>query len=224
MKKLLLMIIGLSLLMSGCTHKNKTDVTKRSSLIDLYRNAMEDYNNHRYNQAINKFKIIIFQYPGSNKMEEAQFYIGESYFNMKKYTDAINEYSFLVNSFVGSKYVKDAKFKIAVCYYYLSPPPTLDQTDTHRAEDMFNEYLELYPDSPEADSARAMIQKCRLKYLKKTLNTARFYYKLGKYESAKIYIEKARSMKDHDLVIDEINALLKKINKKLKKQKSKFGE
>lgn len=232
MKKLILILVGSTLLLSGCIHKNKTDVTKPHSLNSLYQKAMNDYKNHKYNRASEEFKIIVFQYPGSKKMEEAQFYIGESYFNMKKYSDAINEYSFLVNSFVGSKYVKDAKLKIALCYYYLSPPPTLDQTDTHRAEDMFNEYLELYPDSPEADSAKAMVKECHLKYLEKVLNTARLYYKMGKYKSAEIYLQKAQNMKDHNLVADGINSLLKKVDEKLGKnkfenknpKKSKFGE
>ncbi len=216
MKKLLMILMGTTLLMTGCIHKNKSDVTKEKSLSELYQQAMTYYKDKKYSKAINEFKIIMFQFPGSKRMEEAQFYIGESYFKMKRYSEAINEYSFLVNSFVGSKYVQDAKYKIALCYYYLSPPPSLDQSDTKKAEEMFNEYLELYPDSPQADSAKSMIKECHLKYLKKVLNTAKLYYKMGEYRSSLIYLQRAQNMKDHNLVEKEIEDLLSKVNKKLK--------
>ncbi len=203
MRKLSLSILIIALLLTGCMHRKSMNNNKLSA-DELYNKAMADFQNDRYNSAITNFKNVIFQHPGSDKMESAQYYIGESYFNMKKYADAINEYSFLINSFMGSSYYEDAKYKTALCYYHLSTKSTLDQTDTKKAEELLKEFIEQYPDSKYRKEAEEMIKHCHIKYIKKILDTGNLYFKIGKYDAAIMYYEKTLTMEDSDYMAEPI--------------------
>jgi outer membrane protein assembly factor BamD len=213
MRKLSLITLIIVLLLTGCTHKKPIN---NLSADEFYEKAMIDFQNDRYNKAITNFKNVIFQYPGSDKMESAQYYIGESYFSMKKYADAINEYSFLINSFMGSSYYEDAKYKTALCYYHLSIKSILDQTDTKKAEELLKEFIEQYPGSKYREEAEEMIKCCHIKYIKKTLDSGKLYYKIGKYNAAIMYYEKALAMEDSDYMIEPIYEHFVLVYKKIK--------
>lgn len=143
----------------------------------------------KYLKAQEEFKRLIFEYPGSDYVDDAQYYLAESYFLNKEYDLAILEYKFLIDNYRGSPYVDRSYFKVGLCYYKLSKPYYLDQTNTEKALDEIDLFLTKYPQSAYRDSALTVKEECLEKLAKKDLEAGKLYMRLGKYEAARIYFE-----------------------------------
>lgn len=142
-----------------------------------------------YLKAQEEFKRLIFEHPGSDYVDDAQYNLGESYFLDKEYDLAILEYKFLIDNYKGSPYIDASQFKLGFCYYKLSNPSYLDQTNTKKALDEIELFLTKYPQSEHTDDALNIKKKCLEKLAKKDLEAGKLYMKLKKYTSARVYFE-----------------------------------
>lgn len=87
--------------------------------------------------------------------------------------------------------VEEASFRAALCSYYLSPGPSLDQTETRSAIDELQLFMDRYPSSALRDSSQAMVDNLRSKLELKAFENARLYHKTGNYKSATIAMKHA---------------------------------
>ncbi len=160
-----------------------------SSARDQFQLAMNFYQKGRYEKAIESFRNVIYRFPMSSYAAEAQYYIAMSYMKDRDYTSAIEEFRFLIENYPSSKHLEEAVYRIAEAYYLKSLPPDRDQSDTRNAMLLANEFLNKYPSSQFADSAKVIIRKCRNKLARKMLIAVDTFIKLEKYNSALIYLE-----------------------------------
>ena len=114
----------------------------------------------KYVRAQEEFKRLIFENPGSGYVDDAQYYLAESYFLNKEYDFALLEYGYLIDNYRSSEYVDDAHFKVGLSYYRRSKPSHLDQTDTKKALDEIELFLTKYPGSEFAEDALDTKRKC----------------------------------------------------------------
>ena len=75
-----------------------------------------------------------------------------------------------------------------------SPRPSLDQSDTYKAIDAMQLYINKYPTSEFVDDANNIIETLRSKLEKKSYDNAKLYFKLGNYQAASITLK--NSIKD----------------------------
>jgi len=193
------------LILLGCAHEKVTIILDAK---DEFRIAKENFDKKRYGKAAEGFKRLIFNHPGSEYVEEAQYWLAKSYFLGHDYTEAEQEYEFLLKSFPESRFADDAYFELALIYYKESPPYYLDQSLTKKALNYFESFLAKYPESVWVEKAKEYRAKCIDKLVRKEIATAKLYMKLGHKKSAIIHLEDILKEYPANSYLDEINRLL----------------
>ncbi len=139
-------------------------------------------------EAIADFKAYVEQFPGTEKTDDALFYLGESYFRMKDYALASGQYDRLIRDFPTSPLHPDALLQLARCDDFQSRPAPLDQAETTRAISRYKEFLELYPEHPRAAEARKRLDAMTDRLAEKRWRNGRLYYRLKQYTAAEYYL------------------------------------
>ena len=182
---LLLALVLLAIL--GSCGRNKLKATLTAD--ERMRIAEKMYENGDYLDAKTEFKIITLNFPGSTVSDRAQFYLGECHYKLKEYILSSAEYRKLTRIFPNSEFVDDAQYKIALSNFKLSPKYSLDQTNTQKAIEEFQRFLEDYPNSDLVPEANKYMLKCREKLARKNYENAESYRKRAFFTAAIKYYD-----------------------------------
>jgi outer membrane protein assembly factor BamD len=173
---------------AGCAESGQTLDYKPSA--DRFREGMAALEDEDYEAARQLFEVIVLQDPASEYADDAQFYLGESYFLNEDYKLAALHYNRLRTSFPSSPFYKKALFRAAESYDLSSLPYDRDQTDTRYAIDQYDGFISLYPSDTLVASARQRKVALRSKLAQKDFAIAEQYVKLDDYKAALIYYER----------------------------------
>lgn len=121
-------------------HKGKMD--KES----FYSAAYEAFKEGKYEKARTDFQNFLKQYPASEYSDNAQFWIGESYYFEKKYEKAILEYEKVVKNFPQGNKVPYALLKQGLSFLSLGDKPS--------ARLILQQVIKDYPNTNQARIAR----------------------------------------------------------------------
>lgn len=146
------------------------------------------YDRGEWIQAQLDLKAYVEQYPGTDRTDDALYYLGMSYFRSKDYALASSQFDRLARDFPQSPFQPDAMFYLARCDDLESRPAPLDQTETQRAIDRYKQFLDLYPDHAQAAEARARTQALRDRLAEKRYRNGRLYAKLNQRSAAALYL------------------------------------
>ena len=141
----------------------------------------------RYRQAEDQFTFIIFNFPGSSQASDAQYYLAETYFRSKDYLQAQDEFDFYLKSFPNGRFQEEATYKLAVSYLRSAPSHVRDQSRALKAQEIINQFLETYPDSPLRPDAEKLLGDVAERLALREFDAARIYYISGEYKSALVY-------------------------------------
>ena len=178
-----ILILILFMLLASCAGtKNNDELT----LKDIFNQGMDNLENSKYLQAQSDFKNVLIRGTGTDLGDDAQYFLGESYYRNKEYLLAIAEYEKLTRKMGYSPFVEDARFKICEAYRIESPKYYHDQEYTLKALERYQEFLDDYPNSILLDDVLASINILRDKLAKKAFETGILYMKMEEYESAKL--------------------------------------
>jgi outer membrane assembly lipoprotein YfiO len=154
----------------------------------LFARAKEHFEQRKYLDAMEGFKEVIYNHPGTRLAAEATFYLGECYFRTKDYQAAIDEYSRLLDDYPTSPFADDAQYMIAYGYFKQSPHYALDQKETgDKAKEATVRFFERFPESPLAPDVRQLQSKIDDKLARKEYEAGRIYFKMKNPKSARIY-------------------------------------
>jgi outer membrane protein assembly factor BamD len=151
--------------------------------------ATADLEAKRYRQAEDQFTFIIFNFPGSRQASDAQYYLAETYFRNKDYLRAQDEFDFYLKSFPNGRFQEEATYKLAVSYLRSAPSHVRDQVRALKAQEIINQFLEAYPDSPLRPEAEQLLGDIAERLALREFDAARIYYTSGEYKSALIYYQ-----------------------------------
>jgi outer membrane protein assembly factor BamD len=151
--------------------------------------ASKQYENEDYSRAVQGFKRVVFRFPGSKWAEESQYKLARCHFLEKDYSTAQVEYDFFIGSYPRSRFTDNAAFESAIAGFEDSPAYYLDPLLTKRTLQEFRAFVRKYPDSDLTGEAEQYIQKCMDKLTQKEIESAKLYMKVGKFESAVLYLE-----------------------------------
>jgi outer membrane protein assembly factor BamD len=174
-------IILVAILEFGCHSSN---VVENLSAEDRYKLAKAKFDDGNYLDAIEDFRVITLQYPGSRVADSAQFFLAQSYFHRDQFILAASEYETLVRSMSVSPLVPEARFQIGMCYYELSPSSDLDQQYTYKALDAFQSFIEYHPTDALVPQAEEKIRELNTKLAEKEYNSGKIYMKMEYYGAA----------------------------------------
>jgi len=171
-KFILFLILPAILFVWGCSSSKEV---ANLSAEDRFEIGKEKFDKKKYLDAVEDFKYILIQYPGSAVADDAQFYLAESYYNKGEYLLAASEYENLIRGYPSSEYVPMSRYKLGLCYYNLSPKSQLDQTYTYKAIDALQGFIEYHPTSAFVQDAEQKIHELINKLAKRDYETAVFY-------------------------------------------------
>ena len=192
----LLILISLGIVVS-CAGKKPIE---QLSLEERYKRGHEFLENKKYYNAQQEFQIIVLSGSHTELGDDAQFYLAESYFKNKEYILAISEYERLTRKMKFSPYVEKCRWKICQAYVAESPNYYHDQSNTDKALQKLQEFIEEYPDSEYRSEANNGVSELRNKLAEKILASALLYIKLHAYDSAIVaYEDLLRQYYDTDL-------------------------
>lgn len=187
MRRTALISAAITLFLIGCS---STTVVRKDNAEDQYEKAMELYNDGKYYQASEAFRLLLFNFSGVGYIDSVQYYLGMCYYNDQDYILAVAEFRRLTRNFPSSPLADDAQLMIGKCYYHSAPENVgLDQSDTYSAINELENFMEDFPKSPLLDEAEELLAECRARIAKKTFKNGEQYFRMGVYESARIYLE-----------------------------------
>lgn len=158
-----------------------------------YQRAKALFDDEKYLEAIDEFKIVIVQYQGSEYADDAQFYLAECRFLRGEYILAAAEYDNLIRTMPTSPYVTMCRYKKGLSHYRLAPKSQLDQKYTRLAIDDFQTYIEYAPSDSLVSDAEAKIHELTDRLAKKIFESGKLYYRLEYYRASIAYFNKVIS-------------------------------
>jgi outer membrane protein assembly factor BamD len=173
----LILVAVLSLFFYSCNEYQK--VLKNEDVKAKYDLAEKYYDAKDYKRANRLFEQIAPKYVGKPQGERVQFFLADTYFRVKNYNFAGYQFERFLKSYPKSDKAGEASFLGAKSYYMLSPRYSLDQTDTEKALNKLQLFINAYPESEFMAEANAMAKELTTKKEKKAFEIAKQFTKLG---------------------------------------------
>jgi len=171
--------------------------TSKFNAEQYYNYVYQLYNDEDYEQAIQQFQSFLLQYSGSAFNDDAQYYLGMTYFKRGQYLLSAYEFSKLIRNIPASPFVPDAQYMLAESYFQLSPPYQLDQAYTKKAIEELQAFIDFFPANKKVEEAEQKIKTLNEKLAEKDYQSALIYEKM-EYENAAIKYYGAVAETYHD--------------------------
>lgn len=184
MKRILIISVFI-LLLTTCSRNVRPQIMDAE---DEYLRAYGYFEEGNYGKAIELFSYFFNRHPGSEWIDDAQYYYSESYYRIGDYNMALQEFQFLVNNFSNSEYAQISLLRTAQCLEKLSPIVQRDQSMTRQALERYQEFIVRYPYSDSLQVAEDGRDRMEEKLNRKLLEIAEIYIKMRHPESAKVYL------------------------------------
>lgn len=154
-----------------------------------YEKAVNYYREKKYFQAEKLFDEIALDFLGHVDEANIYFYRGQCSFHLKDYEQSAAMFEYFSSTFPADSRVEEAIYMQALAYARMSPDFMLDQTTTERSIVLFEDYLQEYSDGVHVYESQQQLEILRQRLMKKELEAARVYHKLGKPKAALIVIK-----------------------------------
>lgn len=155
----------------------------------LFERGLKEYQARDWTDAIRLLERLTLEYPTHPRLQEARFYLADSYFHKKEYVTAATEFVRVATDFPTGAYADDARFKVCDAYRLLSPDVQRDQQYTRAAIEHCRSLVAYFPSSEYVPRAQEIIRGMEEKLAEKVLIGGEFYYRRRAYDSAIIYFE-----------------------------------
>ena len=173
-------LLMFSLVLFSCGEYQK--VLNRGTAEEQYKMATKMYESNKYSKALRLFEKITPTYRGKPQMERIQFMVAQSNFNEKSYSSSAYYFDRFAKNYPKSSKKEEASFLSAYSYKLASPRFSLDATDTKKALEAFQTFIDTYPDSDKIEEANTHYKELRYKLQKKSFEIAKTYYRTADYD------------------------------------------
>lgn len=178
----ILILILVGVLLSGCGEYQKL---LNSSDYDLkYEKAKEYFGLEEYIRASALFEELMAVFKGTDRSEDVFYHYAYCYYHQADYTMAGYYFRNFISTFPNSDKAEECSFMNAYCYYKASPNTNLDQSNTYKAIDELQLFVNQHPLSSRMDECNGLIDELNDKLVEKSFNSARLYYDLGEYKAS----------------------------------------
>lgn len=105
--------------------------------------------NHSY--AVTGFRNFVERFPGHDFADNAQYWLGEAFYDQKRYKSALAEFRKVVDNHPQGNKVPDALLKLGYCYSQLA--------EEDKAKQVWQQVLQVYPKSNPAALAATKLRE-----------------------------------------------------------------
>ncbi len=175
-------LLAIALVFSSCSQYQKAINSEDVAL--KFDQATLKYDAKKYAKAIRLFEQIAPSYKGKPQAEKLFYMFSQSYYNTKQYYLAAYQFESFASSYPKSEKREEAAFLGAKCFSKLSPVYSLDQTDTNKALDKLQNFIDLYPESQYLQEANSIVNDLKNKLEKKAYEVAKQYNSVTDYKAS----------------------------------------
>ena len=141
MKKIVSLLLLLALFTS-CNEYQKA--LKNEDISVKYEMGTKLYESGKYSKAIRLFEQVATTYRGKPQAEKLFYMFSQSYYKTNQFYLAGYQFESFTSSYPKSEKAEEAAFLGAKSYSKLSPTYSLDQTDTHKAIEKLQNFIDSY--------------------------------------------------------------------------------
>jgi outer membrane protein assembly factor BamD len=178
--KTLAFLLVVSMLLFSCGEYQK--VLNKGTVEDQYKMGVKMYESQKFGKAIRLFEKVTPAYRGKPQMERIQFMVAQSNFNEKNYQTAGYYFDRFAKNYPSSSKLEEASFASALSYKLASPEFSKDPTDTNKALEAFQSFINAFPTSDKLEEANKHYKELRYKLQKKYFEIAKTYYTTADYD------------------------------------------
>ena len=186
MKKIVSLLL-LVVLFSSCSEYQKA--LKSDDIAVKYTMSTKMYDSGKYDKAIRLFEQISPSYKGKPQAEKLFYMYSQAYYKTKQYYLAGYQFENFASSYPKSEKHEEALFLGAKSYSKLSPVYSLDQSDTDKAVDKLQAFIDTYPNSTYLTEANVIMKELKYKVEKKAFENAKQYNTISDFKSAQIALD-----------------------------------
>lgn len=166
----------------GATSCNEYNKLLKSTDYELrFEYAKAYFEQGKYSRTYNLLKDVITLYKGTDKAEESLYLLARSAYMQKDYQSSGAYFEAYYKNYPRGEYAELSRYYAGIGYSKASPEPKLDQTDTYKAIEELQNFVDYYPNSDKAEEVRALIFTLQEKLAEKELLSVKLYYNLGNY-------------------------------------------
>jgi outer membrane protein assembly factor BamD len=182
--RILLPFLLLITLLTGCNEFGR--IQKSKDLNEKYTKAVEYFNKADYTKAQMLFdELYSSGLRMSERGESIAYYLAYCNFHVGDYIMASYMFRSYFRTYPTSPRAAECLYMSAYCHYQISPPFSLDQTDTYSAIEEFQYFIEMFPtDTARIHECNKLVDNLHRKLEKKAFGNAKMYYDIGDYLAA----------------------------------------
>lgn len=180
-------IMAVLVLFSSCSEYQKAIKSEDVAVKTEVANKL--YDAGKYSKAIRLYEQIVPAYKGKPQAEKIFYNYSQALYKEKQYYTAGYQFESFASMYPKSDKVEETVFLGAKCYGKLSPVYTLDQTDTYKAIEKMQLYIDRFPDGANFAEANEIAKELRNKLEKKAFEIAKQYNLIMNYKSAIVALD-----------------------------------
>lgn len=173
------------LLLASCGGEYKK-IQKSTDPQLKYNAALAYYKAGNYLRALPLFEELLSVFRGTEKAQDIYYYYAYCNFRLQDFVMAQFYFTSYYRTYPHTPHAEECEFMRAYCDYLLSPTYSLDQTDSKKAIEAFQTFIDDYPNSDRIKEANHYIDLLRAKLEKKYFETAKQYYTIEYYNAASV--------------------------------------
>lgn len=171
---------------AGCT---STPPYEGMTAEEAFAYSQRRFEEGEYGDAIEALERLTASGLTFDRMAEARLLLADAFFRDGQHLTAVSEYTRVLDRYAGSEVADDAALGVCRSYVELSPIPQRDQTYTEQALQACRNTASDYASSDIGDQARQLADLMFERLAEKDFEVAESYFRLGFYDSARIYYE-----------------------------------
>ena len=184
LRRLILVFIAA---VSVCSCKSQYELLLSSNDADAkYDGAFQYFEEGKYSKAAALFESLSVLTNGTERDDTVRYYWGLSNYKYKDYYTAETNFTQFIESYPRSPFTSDARYLRLDCLYRSTLRWELDQTPTYRTIDAISEYILDFPENPNMERCREMLDELNLRLDKKAYEAAKLYYKMEDYLASRV--------------------------------------
>ena len=168
------------------TKKSIAKILKSKDYDYKLRMAEQFYVNKKYNKAQQVYEDVMPYFRPTKEFEDIYYKYTYCAYYQGDYFNAQNLFKTYLEIFPTSTRAEEMDYMKAYSYYKLSPKPELDQTNSIKAMNLMQIFINTHPGSPRNKEANEIIDICRRKLETKDYKSAQLYFDLGQYRAAAV--------------------------------------
>ena len=157
----------------------------KSNDVELkYVMAKKYYEDNEYFKALPIFDELQTLFKGTDRAEEVDYLLAFTHYGLGSNMLASYKFKLFNLTHPYSKHNEELAFMAAYCYYLESPKYSLDKTNTLKAIQELQTFIDKYPKSEKVDTCNSLIDNLTIKIHKKVFGIAKLYHDIEDYNAA----------------------------------------